>query len=66
MKWNFLAQILKKFLYFFQRKPSFIFWKNRTFSYFRKMEPCTCKPKPQKTKKKHPKKIPYISGNGIF
>ena len=53
-KWNFLALTLKKFLYFLKRK---------LFLYFWNWKPALFSPSP-KTKKIHPEKISYASGNG--
>ena len=69
-KWNFLALILTKFLYFLKRrlflyiqngaseKNSYVFLKRNLFLYFRKR-------KPRRRSFKY-KKTFYISGNGTF
>ena len=53
-KWNFLALILKKFLYFLKRK---------LFIYFWKWNPAFFSPS-SKNKKIHPENISHTSGNG--
>ena len=74
-KWNFLALILKDFLYFLKRKLCYIsengnsekipyILGNGTFFYFRKLQEVTFRAR--KMKKAHCEKMSYISGNGIF
>ena len=53
-KWNFLALILKKIVYFLKRKP---------FLYFQKWNTAHFTPS-SKNKRNAPDKISYISGNG--
>ena len=53
-KWNFLALILKNFLYFFKRM---------LFLYFRKWNPVLFSPGSKTKKKIDTKKNSYISGN---
>ena len=62
-KWNFLALILKKSLYFLKRKLFLYFLKRKLFLYFRKWNPALFNPS-SKNKKIHPEKISYTSGKG--
>ena len=64
-KWNFLALMLKEFLYFLEGKLS-LYFRKRNLLVFPKMETCNSQPNPKKTKKLHRKKIPCISQNGTL
>ena len=55
-KWNFLALIWKKLLYFLEGKLSLYFGKCNLLV-FPNMEPCNSQPNPKKSKKLHRKKI---------
>ena len=52
-KWNFLAVILKKILYFLKEKVFLYFLKRSLFLYFRKWIAALCKPKPRQMKQKN-------------
>ena len=61
-KWNFLALILKKFLYSLKRKLFQYFLKRKLFLYFRKWNPAIFNPSSE-NKKIHPEKMSYTLGN---
>ena len=61
-KWNFAAQILKKFFIFSQKKAFLIFSQNKVFPIFLKTEPTFFIPY-HKNKRTLPQKIYYSSGN---
>ena len=60
-KWNFLAQILKKFLMFSQRKAFHIFSQKKASLVFPKTEPCTFYSKPKNFK--NPQEKDFSSPN---